>query len=316
MGVMRVISALIAILLIISSVQAFEVKIEGYKGGKVFVRVIPINNTSYTKNMSVEGNVVRLDEIPNGSYHLIVTYKGMQFVGNIAIPENQTLVVNFTSTDNAGVFRIQDIHYILGYQNGSFVIMEVVNLANTAEIYFSSNLIKKIPENARHVVVDEASLAQSKVFYEGIEQGEGEIIIKNLTVPPKGVVSLAYLYFLSSNPEIVIDYPAETVRIISPVEISINVPSGFSKETQIRNDRGQVFDVYKASNIDKGTVIKFSAEYKPSETKTQEPRIESDTTRLNPYVIAGFVLVIAGVVLYLLSGRRRGGEEEWEIREE
>ncbi len=316
MGVMRVIFALIAIMLIISSVQAFEIKIDGYKGGKVSVRIIPINNTSYAKNISVESGVIRLDDMPNGSYHIIVTYKGMQFVGSIVIPENESLVVNFTSTDDAGVFRIQDMHYILGYQNGSFVIMEVINLANTAEVYFSSDLVKKIPENARHVVVNETTLAQSGVFYEGIEEGEGKIIIRNLTVPPKGFVWLAYRYFLSTNPEIVIDYPAERVRIISPVEISVSVPSEFSKETQIRNDRGQVFDVYKAEKIKKDTVIRFSAEYKPPEIKTQEPRLKSDTTRVNPYVIAGFVLVIAGVVLFLLSGRRGGGEEEWEIREE
>lgn len=317
---MRKFALILGLLLIISAAGAFEIKIEGYEGGNVTVRLIPIGNGS-AENITVQDNVITLQNLTNGSYHVVVTYRDMQYIGNIVIPGNESLVVNFTQTSDQSVLKIDNIHYIVNYQNEGFVILEVINFENTANSYYRGDIIKKIPPDATHVVVDDAGLKQAGVVYENITQEESAIIIKNATVQPHGVFSLAYIYFPSGDFKIIVDYPTDIIRIIHPSQIKVTAPNQFVQETQFADANGQVFTVLKATNVTEGKTFTITAEL----TQTKGVIADEQKSRnllSNPAVIAGILLVAAGIALYIYSSRQgKDGEKEeskgdWELTDE
>lgn len=317
---MRKSALILGLLLIISAASAFEIRIEGYDGGNVTVRLIPMGNGS-AENITVQDNVITLQNITNGSYHVVVTYKDMQYIGNIIIPDNESLVVNFSWTSDPSVLKIDNIHYIVNYQNEGFAILEVINFENTADTYYRGDIIKKIPPDATHVIVDDSGLKQAGVVYENVTQEGDAIIIKNATVQPHGMFSLAYIYFPSGDLRIVVDYPTDIIRIIHSAQIEVTAPNQFVQETQFADANGQVFTVLKATNVSKGETFTITAELLQNPGTGTEGAGKSKNLLDNPAVIAGILLVVAGVALYLYSGRNgKGGKKEdsggWEIRDE
>lgn len=317
---MRKFALILGLMLVISGANAFEIIIEGYDGGNVTVRLIPMGNGS-AENITVQDNVITLQNLTNGSYHVVVTYKDMQYIGNIAIPDNESLVVNFTTIDDPSVLKIDNIHYIVNYQNDGLVIFEVINFENTADSYYRGDIIKRIPQNATHVVIDDSGLIQAGVAYENLTQDRDQIVIKNATVQPHGVFSLAYIYFPSGDLEIIADYPTDIIRIIHPTFIRVSAPEVFSEETQFADANGQVFAVLKATNITKGETFRITAEVTQQSSTAGAAEQRESSILQNPAIIAGILLVAAGVALFIYSGRKgKGGEKdssgEWEITEE
>ncbi|WP_456370191.1 hypothetical protein [Geoglobus sp.] len=317
---MRKFALILGLMLVISGANAFEIIIEGYDGGNVTVRLIPMGNGSM-ENVTVQDNVVTLQNLTNGSYHVVVAYKDMQYLGSVVIPDNESLVVNFTTVSDPSVLKIDNIHYIVNYQNDGLVILEVINFENTADSYYRGDIIKRIPKNATHVVIDDAGLIQAGVAYENLTQEGDRIVIKNATVQPHGVFSLAYIYFPSGELEIIADYPTDIIRVIHPTFIKVSAPEVFSEETQFADANGQVFAVLKATNITKGETFRIAAEVTQQGSTAGTAEQRGGSPFQNPAVIAGVLLVAAGVALFIYSGRRgRGGEGksggEWEITEE
>ena len=298
------------LLALIFKAGALEIFIEGYKGGNVTVNIIPIGNGTFSENITVKDSTIKIENITNGSYHLVVSYGEKQFVSTISIPENTSIRVDFRETNDANVIKADNIHFIINLQQNGIVIMEVINFENTADVYYHGDIVKKIPKGADHLVVDEQTLRQSGVVYDEILQEDGKITIKNATVQPRGVFSLAYLYFPSQSIELVVDYSANITRIIHPVQVKITPPEGFTQETQIQNDQGIVFNVLKAENLKKG-IYKLNAEITDEIKSQATPQIENQRNNINLPLIAGIGLIAVGVILYILTSRKRGtGETE------
>ncbi len=306
----------LTLIMLIFNAGAFEIVIDGYKGGNITVNIIPIGNGTFSQNITVQDNVVRIENITNGSYHLVVSYGTKQFISTISIPENRTVKIDFSETDDADVLRVDNIHFILNLQQGGFSVMEVINFENTAGIYFHGDIVKKIPAGASHLIIDNQTLRMSGVVYDEIIQENGRIVIRNATVQPNGVFSLAYLYFPSESIQLVVDYPADIIRIIHPAQIRITPPEGFVQETQIRNDQGVVFNVLKAENLKPGT-YSLNAEVAQGSTTQMTAPPENQNQGLNLPLIAGVTLIAAGIVLFILTSRKKEKEdEEEEEREE
>ncbi|WP_456478280.1 hypothetical protein [Geoglobus ahangari] len=316
---MRKFALILGLMLIISAANAFEIRIEGYEGGNVTVRLIPIGNGT-AENVTVQENVITFQNITNGSYHVIITYRDMQYLGSVTIPGNDTLVVNFTKTSDTSVLKIDNMHYILNYQNGDLVVLEVVNFENTADMYYAGDIVKEIP-NASHLMIDDTGLVQAGVSFENVSQDGNSIVIKNATVPPRGIFSLAYLYFPQGDLEIIADYPTDIIRIIHPTAITVSAPDVFKLETQFADANGQVFVVLTATNVTKGQVFTITAEMSPQGADVHAGADRGKSPLDNPAVIVGVLLVVAGVALFLYSNRKGGGNEGeedggWELTDE
>ncbi len=303
----------LALIMLIFNAGAFEIVIDGYKGGNVTVNIIPIGNGTFSQNITVQDNVVRIENITNGSYHLVVSYGAKQFISTISIPENKSVRIDFSETDDINVLKVDNIHFILNLQQGSFSVMEVINFENTAGIYFHGDIVKRIPEGASHLIIDNQTLRMSGVVYDEIIQEKDRIIIRNATVQPNGVFSLAYLYFPPESIQLVVDYPVDIIRIIHPVQIKITPPEGFTQETQIRNDQGVVFNVLKAENLKMGT-YNLNAEMSQESITQMTASPQNQNQGLNLPLIAGVTLIAVGVVLFILTSRKR--EKESEEKEE
>jgi len=307
--------ALLGVLALIYISNALEITIDGYTGGNVSINMIPVANSTFFENVTAHNNTVRIQDIPNGSYYVVVKYGGKQYVTSISIPEDSKLRINFGETDDINFLRIGSIHFILNTAQNTFAVMEVINFENTADRYFHGDIIKKIPEGASHVVVDEQSLMESGMTFDNLIQKNDSIVIKNATVQPNGIFSLAYLYFPSNSIQLVVDYPAGVVRIIHPVGIKITAPSMFKQETQIQDAQGTVFNVLRANNLSRG-VYEIKAEMQVSNTSSPMTGYSSP---VNIPLIAGIGLIVAGVILLFMTTRKRDEEErnkdeEWKIQ--
>ncbi len=310
---MRRLLTAIALLMLILKAGAFEITIIGYEDGNVTVNIIPMENATFSENITVQNDVIKIQNITNGSYHVVVTYGPKQYVSTISIPENKSLKIDFSETDDIGVLKVNNIHFILSLQQGGFSVMEVVNFINTGEFYYHGDIVKQIPPDAINTAVDEGTLAQSGVVYDRIIVESGKIVIKNATVPPGAMFPLAYLYFPESSIQLIVDYPSDVIRIIHPTQISITPPEGFQPETQITNEQGIVFNVLKAENLSKGT-YSLNAEINQ---QMRTPQMAGDEQRLNLPLVAGVALIGIGIVLFIWTSRRSyEGEEEEEPEEE
>ncbi len=301
----------LAFLMLIFSAEAFEITLNGYTGGNVTVNLISMNNSTFSQNITVQESTINIQNITNGSYHLIVSYGAKRFISTISIPENSSVRVDFSETNDSKVLKVDNIHFILNMQQDGFAVMEIVNFENTAEKYYHGDIVKKVPAGASHIVVDEQTLKQSGVVYDKIVQETGKIIIKNATVQPKGVFSLAYLYFPSDSIQLVVDYPADIVRIIHPVQIKVTPPDGFTKETQITSNQGVVFDVLKAENLKPG-IYQLNAEMSQGAVSQITTQNGEQGQGLNLPLIAGVGLIAVGIVLFILTSRKKDAEESEE----
>lgn len=309
---MRSLLIALASTMLILNAGAFEITILGYEGGNVTVNIIPMENGTFAENITVQNDVIRIQNITNGSYHVVVIYGQKQYVSTISIPENSSLKIDFSETDDPGVLKVNNIHFILNLQQGGFSVMEVVNFVNTAEVYYHGDIVKQIPVGAANTAVDEETLAQSGVIYDRMILESGKIIIKNATVPPGTMFPLAYLYSPGNQIQLIVDYPSDVIRIIYPDQISITPPKGFQQETQITNERGIVFNVLKAENLSEGT-YSLDAEIPQ---QIQSPPVMGEDQKLNLPLVVGVALIGAGIVLFIWTSRKKDEEEEEESEEE
>ncbi|AIY89458.1 hypothetical protein [Geoglobus acetivorans] len=325
---MKGLAAVMVILALVSVAGAFEIMLEGYDGGNVTVRLISLENQNVSKEFTVQNSTLLIDNLENGTYHVIVDYKDLRYTANIVIPETESLTVNFEKTDDVSVIEADNIHYILNYDNsnGFFVVMEVLNLRNTGNKYFSGNFTKKLPEGVDHLFVDQQTLAQSGVYFENVTQGEDYIEIENLTVQPNGTFTLAFMYFTGADPVLIVDHPAKVLRVISPEFIKVQLPENFVQENTITNSEGVVYRVYRTDNVSSGSVFQLQAEVdqtQVSPTGTAQPG-NSDSSGVNTTLLAGVALIGAGVAILAYSRFSKKGEEGeeeeedtggWEIKE-
>lgn len=290
--VMRKLIIILALILLISITNGLRIDFKGYSGGNITIEILSLN-TQMLENFTVQNSSVCLN-LPNGSYHIVIRYNGLEYFKRVDIPRESSIQVNFNRTKNLSALIISSYHFIVDREDGNYVVIEMVKFKNTGNSFFSGNIEKKLPKKFWNLMVDRGHIL---IPYKNLSVNDSTILIENAFLQPNGSFVLAYIYN-TRNPEIVLDYNVKNLSVIFPKDLKVSLPSNFSFNGEIKSRDGKIYYIYSASNVKEG-VIKL--------------RISENREKTYVLILVITTFLISTAILYILEKKSESDKSDWEI---
>ncbi len=281
-------------LMFVSSAEELKINIEGYEGGAVSVEIFGGN---VSINKTFENSSISLDLDP-GVYHAIVTYKNLTAVKNFEFPNTSVLNFSFYVTTDASKIYYSNRHIIVGNDLG---VVEIDIITNPDSAYFKGDLKKVFPENARNYTI--LSFTGN---LENFSASKNEVVFENVVIPPNSSIQAVYQYVLTSN-EIPIYFELPAKQLVLFTSPSIIAVSDSLESLGVHQLGSNTYNVYSASNISKGEKIVVKLE------RSETSSTSEGNDRGWIFMVAGALLILAGVGVYFLSRGKEEKEKDWKV---
>ncbi len=302
-----VLAAVLTLLLLgtstpLASASELVVNVTGYTGGDVAVSVFNNETSVNVTSSDVPLNV----EVPDGEYHVVVTYNNVTVVKRVNVTDTTAVTFDFTATSDTSDLVIINKHSIIAY-DGNWTVFDVVRIQNLGSKIFSGEIDFTLPESAVSV-----HLASAPPGSEGAVK-DGVFAVKT-SIPPNGTADIAYFYLLSKPAyEGVADFDARQVMILLTGGEGVDVKNLEYLGLQQLGDGS--YHIYSAQNLKKGDkyFLSFKESQLPVMQQPMQPGAEGGRTQDNLLMIGG-ALIIAGVAIFAYS-RYAKTKSEGDVRE-